>query len=366
MVNLFAGKYFGKTILITGNSGFKGSWMAHWLIKMGAKVIGMSKDIPSEPNHFKILKDNYTDYFEADIADIKSIENVFLKHKIDLVFHLAAQSLVRYSYKNPIETFNTNIMGTANLLEICKNYNSVKGIVVVTSDKCYENFEDDRPYNENDRMGGYDPYSASKGCAELVVSSYIRSFFSIENYGKTHNTIVCSARAGNVIGGGDWSIDRLIPDIVKNANTNSITEIRSPKSTRPWQHVLEPLSGYLTLGQNILAENISIAGGWNFGPKNNETLSVSEVLNQSLAIWPKIKYQIPTSNNALHEAKLLRLDCTKSNTKLNWYPVWNTQQAIEKTILWYKNYYENAVLNTELDLKQFIDNAIDLKYDWAK
>lgn len=366
MVNLFGGKYFGKTILITGNTGFKGSWMAHWLIKMGAEVIGMSKDIPSEPNHFKILKDNYTDYFEADIADINSIENVFLKHKIDLVFHLAAQSLVRYSYNNPIETFNTNIMGTANLLEVCKKYSSVKGVVVVTSDKCYENFEDDRPYNENDRMGGYDPYSASKGCAELVVSSYNRSFFSIKNYGKTHNIIVSSARAGNVIGGGDWSIDRLIPDIVKNANLNSITEIRSPKSTRPWQHVLEPLSGYLLLGQNILSENTNVSGGWNFGPKNNETLSVSEVLNISTVIWPKIKFEVPISNNALHEAKLLRLDCTKSNTKLNWYPVWNTQVAIEKTILWYKNYYENSVLNTEIDLNNYIEKAKELKYDWVK
>ncbi|MES2836963.1 MAG: CDP-glucose 4,6-dehydratase [Bacteroidota bacterium] len=366
MVNLFGKKYFGKTILITGNSGFKGSWMAHWLIKMGANVIGMSKDTPSEPNHFKILKDNYTEYFETDITDIKNIEQVFLKHKIDLVFHLAAQSLVRYSYQNPLETFNTNIMGTANLLEVCKKYSSVKGVVVVTSDKCYENFEDDRPYNENDRMGGYDPYSASKGCAELVVSSYTSSFFSIENYGKTHSTIICSARAGNVIGGGDWSLDRLIPDVVKNTNTNLITEIRNPNATRPWQHVLEPLSGYLVLGQNILSENINVSGGWNFGPKNNETLPVSEVLKQSTAVWPKIKYQTPNTNNALHEAKLLRLDCTKANTKLNWYPVWNTQQAIEKTIVWYKNYYENFVLNTESDLEEYIKKAVELKYDWAK
>ncbi len=203
MVTLFGGIYKNKTILLTGNTGFKGSWMAYWLSKMGANVIGFSNTIPTEPNHFKLLNSPYLVFITGDINDFKQLQNVFTNYKIDIVFHLAAQSLVRYSYKNSLETFQTNVMGTANVIEACKNYPSVKGIVIVTSDKCYENFEDDRPYNETDRMGGYDPYSASKGCAELVTNSYRRSFFPITEFGKKHHFIIASGRAGNVIGGGD-------------------------------------------------------------------------------------------------------------------------------------------------------------------
>lgn len=366
MVNLFGGKYQGKTILLTGNTGFKGSWMAHWLTKMGAKVIGFSKDIPSEPSHYKLLADTYHEHIQGDVADMLHLEKVFGKHRIDLVFHLAAQSLVRYSYKHTLETFQTNVMGTANVIEACKHHASVKGVVIVTSDKCYENFEDDRPYNENDRMGGYDPYSASKGCAELVVSSYRRSFFSVSEYGKKHHFILASGRAGNVIGGGDWSEDRLIPDVVKNAHKGSSTEIRNPKATRPWQHVLEPISGYLLLGQKILEGDVSVSDGWNFGPQNNETLSVKEVLDKAIAIWPAISFETPPQHNIPHEAKLLRLDCTKSNTKLHWYPVWNTDTAIANTVVWYKNFYENGVLNTEADLRDYITKAKELNYVWAK
>lgn len=366
MVNLFGGKYKGKTILLTGNTGFKGSWMAHWLTKMGAHVIGFSKDIPSEPSHYKLLADTYAEFIQGDVADMLHLEKVFGKHKIDLVFHLAAQSLVRYSYKHTLETFQTNVMGTANVMEACKHHQSVKGVVIVTSDKCYENFEDDRPYNENDRMGGYDPYSASKGCAELVVSSYRRSFFPTTEYGKKHHFIIASGRAGNVIGGGDWSEDRLIPDVVKNAHKGSSTEIRNPKATRPWQHVLEPISGYLLLGQKILEGDIKVSDGWNFGPQNNETLSVKEVLDKAITIWPAISFDTPPQHNIPHEAKLLRLDCTKSNTQLHWYPVWNTDAAIENTVVWYKNYYENGVLNTEADLNSYITKAKELNYVWAK
>lgn len=366
MVNLFNGKYNGKTVLLTGNTGFKGSWMAYWLHKMGAKVIGYSKDIPSEPNHFKLLEDCYSEKITGDVADLLHLEKTLGAHKIDLVFHLAAQSLVRYSYRHPIETFQTNVMGTANVIEVCKHHPSVKGVVIVTSDKCYENFEDDRPYNENDRMGGYDPYSASKGCAELVTSSYRRSFFPVSEYGKKHHFILASGRAGNVIGGGDWSEDRLIPDVVKNAHKGQSTEIRNPKATRPWQHVLEPISGYLLLGQKILEGDVSVSDGWNFGPQNNETLSVKEVLDKAIHIWPSITFDTPPQHNIPHEAKLLRLDCTKSNTKLHWHPVWNTDTAIENTILWYKNYYEHGVLNTEADLNSYITKAKELNYVWAK
>ncbi len=366
MVNLFGGIYKDKTILLTGNSGFKGSWMSYWLTKMGAQVIGFSKDIPSEPSHFKFLENSYSEFIVGDVTDLKHLESTFNKNKIDIVFHLAAQSLVRYSYKHPIETFQTNVIGTANVIEVCKQNKSVKGIVVVTSDKCYENFEDDRPYNETDRMGGYDPYSASKGCAELVASSYRRSFFPLNEYGKKHTFILASGRAGNVIGGGDWSEDRLIPDIVKNTAKGLQTEIRNPKATRPWQHVLEPVSGYLLLGQKILEGDVTISDGWNFGPENNETLSVAEVLKKAINIWPSITYNTPPQYDIPHEAKLLRLDCTKAKTILNWRPVWNTDTAIENTILWYKNFHDHHTLNTEIDLRNYITKAKELKYVWAK
>jgi CDP-glucose 4,6-dehydratase len=366
MVNLFGGIYFGKKILLTGITGFKGSWMAYWLTKMGATVIGFSKDIPTEPSHFKLLQNSYSHLITGDISNLSHIENAFANTKFDLVFHLAAQSLVRYSYKQPLETFQTNVMGTANVIDLCRHHLTVKGIVVVTSDKCYENFEDDRPYNETDRMGGFDPYSSSKGCAELVANSFRNSFFPISDFGKKHNFILASGRAGNVIGGGDWSEDRLIPDLVKNVARGNSTNIRNPKATRPWQHVLEPISGYLLLGQKILEGNITVSEAWNFGPDNNETLSVEEVLEKAINIWPAILYDTPNQYNNPHEAKLLRLDCTKSNLKLNWKPVWNTNTAIEKTILWYKNFYENKTINTDTDLINYITKANELKFSWTK
>lgn len=366
MVNLFGGIYQNKNILLTGDTGFKGSWMAYWLTKMGANVIGFSKDIPSEPNHFKLLNTSFSENITGDVADIKQLQKAFSNTKFDLVFHLAAQSLVRYSYKHPLETFQTNVMGTANVIDLSRHHLSVKGVVVVTSDKCYENFEDDRPYNETDRMGGYDPYSASKGCAELVTSSLRRSYFPVNEFGKKHHFVLASGRAGNVIGGGDWSEDRLIPDVVKNASKGMSTEIRNPKATRPWQHVLEPISGYLLLGQKILEGDVNVSDGWNFGPENNETLSVAEVLEKAISIWPSIIYDTPPQQNILHEAKLLRLDCTKSKSHLNWRPVWNTDTAIENTVLWYKNFYEHNVLNTEADLRSYITKAKELNYVWAK
>lgn len=366
MVNLFNGIYKGKTILLTGNTGFKGSWMAYWLTKMGAKVIGYSNKIPTEPSHFKLLNDASVEYINGDVVNFPDLKNVLNTNSIDIVFHLAAQPLVRYSYKNPLETFQTNVIGTANILEACKDFPKIKGIVIVTSDKCYENFEDDRPYNETDRMGGYDPYSASKGCSELVTNSYRRSFFPVSEFGKKHHFIITSARAGNVIGGGDWSEDRLIPDVVKDVVKGKSTEIRNPMATRPWQHVLEPISGYLLLGQKILEGNVSVSGGWNFGPQNNETRTVLEVLNKAVGIWPSILFDTPPQYNIPHEANLLRLDCTKANKELNWIPVWNTESAIENTVLWYKNYYENNTLNTEADLRNYITKAKELNYVWAK
>jgi len=366
MVTLFGGKYKGKTILLTGHTGFKGSWMAHWLSQMGATVVGFSDKIPTHPNHFELLNQSNTISITGNVANPDEVEAVFNKYTFDLVFHLAAQSLVRYSYRHVAETFQTNVMGTVNIIEACRNAPSVKGVVIVTSDKCYENFEDDRPYNENDRMGGYDPYSASKGCAELVASSLRRSFFPVAAFGNKHNFILASARAGNVIGGGDWSEDRLIPDLVKNAAAGKSTEIRNPAATRPWQHVLEPVSGYLLLGQKILEGDATVSDGWNFGPRNNETKTVAEVLTASQAIWNKIAFDTPPQKDIPHEAKLLRLDCTKANTQLQWLPVWSTETAIEKTVHWYKQFYANAALNTANDLQAYVDEARTLNYSWTK
>ena len=365
MVNLFGGIYSGKKIVITGNTGFKGSWMAYWLTRMGASVHGFSKNIPTDPSHFELMEKQYSDIIYGDVANIDEVEKVMSSTKVDLVFHLAAQPLVTYSYKNPLETFKTNVMGTLTVLEACKRYPGIKGIVVVTSDKCYENPGDNQPLSEQSRMGGFDPYSASKGCAELVSNSYRNSYFPVKEYGKNHNFILATARAGNVIGGGDWSQDRLIPDVVKNAARGIGTTIRSPKSTRPWQHVLESISGYLVLGQKILNSETIAADGWNFGPENNETLTVVDVLNKASKFWPAIQYESDHDNKGPHEATFLRLECTKSNQLLHWSPVWNTDLAIEKTILWYKNFYERGVVNTEEDLINYVRQAKNLKHFWA-
>lgn len=248
---LFDQIYKGKTCFITGHTGFKGSWLAYWLTKMGAKVIGYSLNPPTNPNHFELLKNKYISII-GDIRDRKFLHDTILKHKPDIVFHLAAQTIVRHSYKDPVETFETNVLGTLSVFEACRKTSSVRAIINVTSDKCYENKEWSWGYRENDQMGGWDPYSASKGCSEILTSSYRNSFLNLEDYGEKHNIILASVRAGNVIGGGDWGEDRLIPDIVLSTSKGEKVEIRNPKSTRPWQHVLEPLSGYLTLGWKLI------------------------------------------------------------------------------------------------------------------
>jgi len=363
---LFKGVYAGKTVLVTGHTGFKGSWLTLWLIQLGANVVGYSLDIPTDPNHYKLLKfENNITHIHGDVRDKDRLRKVFDSYKPDIIFHLAAQSLVRPSYESPLTTFSTNVMGTANVFEVSRLSDSVLGIVNVTSDKCYENFEDDRPYKEEDRMGGYDPYSASKGAAELVANSYRSSFFNTEEYGIKHKILLASVRAGNVIGGGDWSINRLIPDIIKAASQGATTSIRSPFATRPWQHVLEPLSGYLLIGQQIIEGNKEISDGWNFGPANNETKTVEEVITLSSQKWDKVKFQIDVPEDGPHEANLLRLDCTKVINNLKWLPVWDAEECISKTILWYKAYYVNDRIDTLIQLQDYIEVAISKKYVWT-
>ena len=361
--NLFNGVYKNKTVLVTGHTGFKGSWLCFWLKQMGAKVVGYSLEAPTNPNHFELLNLDITS-IKGNIKDLEHLNTVFQTYKPDIVFHLAAQALVKYSYENPIETYETNVMGTLKVFEACRT-NNVKAIVNITSDKAYENKEWIWGYRENDPMGGYDPYSSSKGCADLLATSYRNSYFNINEYKKTHNTLLATCRAGNVIGGGDWAKDRLITDIMISVSQGKKVSIRNPKATRPWQHVLEPLSGYLHIGQKLLEEKMEFAEAWNFGPDDEGNINVENVLKSVKKYWNKLDYEIK-SNSEFHEANLLKLDCTKANIILKWNSVWNNSTTIEKTVNWYKNFYENNKILTSQDLMVYILDAKEKGISWAK
>lgn len=363
MDRLFADIYRNKCVLVTGHTGFKGSWLSFWLQKMGAKVIGYSIDIPTSPSHFQLLDLDITSIV-GDVLDKDRMLEVVKTYQPDVVFHMAAQPLVRESYADPTKTFETNIMGTVNVLEACRKVQAVKAIVNITSDKCYQNNETGQAYKEGDPMGGHDPYSASKGAAELVANSYRSSFFSGDGYGKSHTTLLADVRAGNVIGGGDWAKDRLIPDLVKAAEKGETVTIRNPHAIRPWQHVLEPLSGYLQIGWKLLEGKEEFAENWNFGPSDASVLSVAEVVDHSMKHWENIKHKVQEDPNRLHEAHLLSLDSSKAQEDLGWKPVWNSHEAIEKTVTWYKEYYAAYSLRTEEDLNSYVESAKDLSVEW--
>jgi len=353
MKQLFNGIYKGKTVLMTGHTGFKGSWLSLWLHELGARIIGYALDPPTQPNHFDLLNLDIVSII-ADIRDKAKIENVVRKYRPEIVFHLAAQPLVRDSYIIPHETYETNIMGTVNLFEAIRKSESVRAILNITSDKCYENREWVWGYRENDPIGGYDPYSSSKGCSELITNAYRKSFFNNDGYGKSHQVLVASCRAGNVIGGGDWAKDRLIPDIVKTAAKGKIVTIRNPHATRPWQHVLEPLHGYLLLGQKLLEGRLECAEAWNFGPQDDNVLTVETLLRLSQQHWNDIKYRLENENNQLHEASLLKLDVSKATSKLKLKSVWSFETSIEKTVCWYKYFYKNKTADTINNLKEYV------------
>lgn len=334
-MKLFNDEYKDKRVLVTGHTGFKGAWLLIWLKSLGAEIIGYSLEAPTEPSLFNIcnLQEKITSVI-GDIRDGVKLEKTFEKYKPDIVFHLAAQPLVRFSYKEPKLTYETNVMGTVNVLEAAKNTNSVKTVVVITTDKCYENKEWIYGYREIDPMGGYDPYSSSKGCAELVVSAYRNSFYAEKGIA------LASARAGNVIGGGDFAEDRLIPDFIRAASQNRSVVIRNPMSTRPWQYVLEPLSGYLWLGSLMFENREKYNSGWNFGPGDADVLTVEEILNLSIKSFGKGNIKIGKLQQP-HEASLLKLDTSKAKTNLQWHSVYEIDKAVDITIKWYKNYYEN-------------------------
>ena len=332
--------YRGKKVLLTGHTGFKGSWLALWLTELGAQVTGYALPPNTRPSLFdaaEVSRDIHS--VLGDILDSKKLEETFRAFQPDIVFHLAAQPLVRLSYAEPVLTYQTNVIGTLNVLEAARKTSSVKAFVNVTTDKCYENKEIARGYREDEPMGGYDMYSSSKGCVEIMSSSYRRSFLQNSGYA------MATARAGNVIGGGDWAADRLIPDCVRSIEAGKEIEIRNPQATRPWQHVLEPLSGYLLLGNLLYTCGKTYAEGFNFGPNPDSVLTVAEVARQVVEEYGRGSVKVHKKDD-LHEANLLMLDISKAQTVLGWQPAYTARQAVEKTVQWYKRFYQGEPIRT--------------------
>ena len=322
----------GKRVLITGDTGFKGSWLSLWLQRHGADVYGYALAPDNPRSHFSLLNlDSLIQHETGDIRDLGHLQNYFSAVQPDCVFHLAAQALVRRSYKDPKETFDTNVGGSINVLECVRNTPSVCSLIFVTSDKCYQNQEIERGYTEEDPLGGHDPYSASKAAAEMAFAAYNESFFK-----KRTGFGAVSVRAGNVIGGGDWSQDRIIPDCVRALTNNEPIVLRRPHATRPWQHVLEPLSGYVTIGARLLNDPKSVTASWNFGPPETAVHSVEDVARECVKVWGSGDIRIETGEDILHEATLLQLNCNKARKELDWNPRWDFAKTIFETISWYQ------------------------------
>lgn len=365
IAHFFKGVYKNRKALITGHTGFKGSWLSLYLKSLGAEVFGYSLSPPSKPSHYELLE-RPGEEMMANINEIDTLKAVIEKYQPDIVFHLAAQALVRYSYQNPLETYQSNVLGTLSVYEASRHSSSVKAIVSITTDKVYENQEWIWAYRENDALGGYDLYSSSKACCELLSQSYRDSFFNLKDYGSKHQVLLSTARAGNVIGGGDWGQDRLVPDIIKATLKNQATLIRMPKAVRPWQHVLEPLTGYLQLGQKLLEGNPSYSGAWNFGPSPSDFIEVGELTKRLQKYWPSIQINWQAqSPPALHEANQLKLDSSKAQQLLGWTPVWTLEDAIQKTALWYRDYYEKSLLGSSKNLEEYCKEAQTKEMNWT-
>ena len=334
-----------KTVILTGHTGFKGGWLAHWLGLLGAKVVGISLENNEENSFFsqtKLSEDIIC--ICQDIRDRSELGKIFQTYNPDIVFHLAAQSLVRYSYQNPIETYETNVIGTLNILESIKECQKKISAVIVSSDKCYKDQNWHWGYRENDTLSGHDPYSSSKASLEILVKSYVDSYF---NNNKINAKFIATARAGNVIGGGDWAKDRLVPDIIRSINDNKTLKIRYPNAVRPWQHVLEPLNGYIILAETLYNRGADFVGPYNFGPLNDSTKSVTELIENVKLQYKNKNLNIILEETDLHETNLLKLDISKSLDKLQWSPKWNFSKTVFHTIEWYKRYY------TKSNLKDF-------------
>ncbi|WP_435189567.1 CDP-glucose 4,6-dehydratase [Pseudothioglobus sp. nBUS_23] len=346
----------GKRVFLTGHTGFKGSWLSIWLNSMGCIVRGYALLPPSSPSLYTAAK--VEDLIDSQIGDIRNYHLLYEamnKFNPDIVFHMAAQSLVRKSYSNPIETYEVNIIGTANVLEAARSCENLKVVINITTDKCYENEDFDKSFKETDPMGGYDPYSSSKGCAEIITSAYRRSFYNELGIG------LASARAGNVIGGGDWAKDRLIPDILRSFEDKKPVLIRSPNATRPWQHVLEPLSGYLKLAKEIYFDSYSFSEGWNFGPKDSDIKTVEWIIDKMSSKWPNSSWKIDDNPNP-HESSFLKLDISKAKLKLDWTPTWQLNFALEKIINWHFDWLENKNMQ-EVCIAEIKEYMMEIKHE---
>lgn len=361
---LFGGVFSGRRVLVTGHTGFKGSWLTAWLLTLGAEVTGYALDPPTDPSLFDELGlAARIRHVIGDVRDPAALASVFDAAQPEIVFHLAAQPLVRLSYEQPVETFGTNVMGTVHVLEAARGCGSVRVIVNVTSDKCYENRETGQAYREDDAMGGFDPYSSSKGCAELATAAYRRSFF-----GEGSTVRLASARAGNVVGGGDWARDRIVPDCIRALGAGRPIVVRNPDAVRPWQHVLEPLSGYLHLAARMWADGHDFDEGWNFGPDAEGVVTVREVVEAVLAAWGSGSWETPGSAaKQPHEAKLLSLDTSKARERLDWRPVWDVGHTLRATAAWYAARHDGADVAaiTAADIKAYVSAATAAGAAWA-
>ena len=364
---LFQNIYKGKKVLITGHTGFKGSWLSLWLNKLGAEVVGVGLDPNTGDSFFSVNKmHEFVDDNRFDIRDLNKIKLIINDSEPDFIFHLAAQSLVRKSYADPLETWITNLIGTLNLLESLRKLRKKCACVLITSDKCYQNNEWVWGYRETDRLGGSDPYSASKASSELAIKSYLDSFFSNKN----SLVRITSARAGNVIGGGDWSADRIVPDCIRAWSKGEKVKLRSPSSTRPWQHVLEPLSGYLSLGSKLYQNDKYNGESFNFGPSISENYSVIELVKVMGKYWDKVSWEDVSENNEkLYESGLLKLNCDKALDMLNWKSTLQFNETIRFTIEWYKEFYEfkeNISKKSSDQINEYIEYATQLSLDWTR
>ena len=360
----FDGVYFGRRVFVTGHTGFKGSWLSEWLLGLGAEVTGYALEPPTDPSLFaESGLAGRMGHTIGDVRDLEHLRGAILAARPEIVFHLAAQPLVRLSYDDPVYTYETNVMGTVNLLEAVRACPSVRAVIIVTSDKCYENRETGQAYREGDAMGGYDPYSSSKGCAELVTAAYRRSFF-----GKRSDVRIASVRAGNVVGGGDWALDRIVPDCVRALQAGEPIIVRNPEAVRPWQHVLEPLSGYLHLAARLWTGESDLDGAWNFGPEEQGTVPVRQVVDRIVGAWGTGSWEMPVGHVVQpHEANLLALDIEKAITELKWHPLYPIERALDVTAEWYKARHEGADPRqlTLADIQAYQDAAVARGAAWA-
>lgn len=355
--NLFGGVYAGRHVLVTGHTGFKGSWLCLWLSALGARITGLALAPDTDPAHWSLLGLNNVHDLRVDLRDGQAVRQALEEIQPEIIFHLAAQPLVRRSYRKPLATFDTNVLGLVHLLEAVRTVPSARAMINVTTDKVYLEQPADAGYQEGHPLGGHDPYSTSKACAELLTECYRKSFFT------DSGPRIATARAGNVIGGGDWSEDRLVPDLVRAATTDNVLKIRNPDAIRPWQHVLEPLSGYLRLGQSLLAGD-PVEGPWNFGPATDATLPVQALVSQLQTQWPELRNEHYPGPHP-HEAKTLRLDCSKAARSLAWRAVWNADDTLRHTASWYRAYYELGQIRSREDLQDYVAAARTAGLSWA-